>query len=210
MRTIVFLLAFVLLVTGCEPSVMTEKASSHSQTDSYNALTSDGTGKDTYERKQLVLDLDEGQNDYMPLAIGNKWRYLLTQTITTQTPNESPTTSYAYGSLEWLVIAASRKNDTTDEFKVRFIQRYPGISTTSGTFRIRRSSTLIYRVFNDRYGEVFSDYMPKTGVADTLDFNRGFFYYTKGVGMCRNTWGYSERRYTQFNDLRLVEYSLKP
>lgn len=178
--------------------------------DNFNALASDAGGKDTYERKQIVLDLDEGQNDYMPLAVGNRWRYLLTQTITTQTPNEPSTTSYAYGSSEWLVIAASRKNDTTDEFKIRFIERYPGISTTTGTFRIRRSRTLIYQVFNGRYGEELSNFMPKTGVADTLDFNSGFFYYVKGVGMCRKTWGYGERRYSQFNELRLVEYSIKP
>jgi len=210
MRSALFLIAFALFATGCEPSVMTEKVSSQSQIDNYNSQTIDGIGKDNSERIRAVPYFDEGRNDYLPLAVGNRWRYSLTQTITTQIPNENPVTSYSYGFIEWVVVSAIRKNDTTDEFKIRFSSQYPGESPTTGTFSFRRSKMTIYRVVNNFFGEDYRDIISRTGKSDTLDLNRGYLYYIKGIGMGRNTWGYNERRYSQFNDQRLVEYSLKP
>lgn len=142
--------------------------------------------------------VDFGKNDYMPLAVGNKWKYRTMTRIQIDYPLSPSSISVAYSLEQWEVVSVKIQQSGVEEFTIAYTT---SDTAKNGTFTVlRKDNTLTVRNYE----------LKRTGTADTLFLNDEYHFYIKGIGMGRKTWGYNERRYSEFNDQRLVEYSLKP
>lgn len=151
-------------------------------------------------------DSDPGKQDYLPLAVGNTWRFVISESVTNNTPNGS-STSTSSSSETWRVTSFQKVANE----RYRFIILVNEGKNIGDTISIMRDST------------TFSIYPTvRTGVADTISTFISVYpskpikrTWVKGVGVIKDTWTQyihitAGNTYNISGTRTLVAFSLKP
>ena len=64
-----------------------------------------------------IVVIDNGADDYLPLAVGNSWEYSVEETVTLTTPNGTTTNVNSWGET-WNVVSRQKVNDTLEIFQI--------------------------------------------------------------------------------------------
>lgn len=140
------------------------------------------TACDSIKPVDPIDSISHGSQDYIPLAIGNKWEYTHVYTAYGRTPNGSYTDSRTSYTIQFIT-AAKRTSDTTDEFTCISTYRSRDWKGDWGvsydTIKIQRTPNSVWNL------------SPRTGADNILTKviypGPGYAKYKKGVGFIEST-----------------------
>lgn len=160
LRFIGISLVLSLLIAGCTPvTPPTEKIT-------------------LIELPEPYVSKDFGANDYLPLAVGNEWKYRYVVKYEGARDYVSPG-SYESGKMEWSVKEVRKYDDSTEEFTISTNRQDERGNLTKDEFKVSRSPSLI--IF-DKPSFSMRKTMPRQGTTATYIFESNN-YYGKGIGL---------------------------